>query len=147
MGVLCFFAITLTSSAHAITQEDVFKSIHENVDQQSGDSRLLVLFGCVAGGTIILLVLFNQRRQREAAPQAFLHHGRLVKEVARRVSLKPAELKQLRILAEAAAHTDAGPVNNPLTLLLCPSVLGKSLQARSTKVDRRVVARFVRKIK
>src|SRR4030088_3062134 len=37
MGAMGLFTLTLASSAHAITQEDVFKSIHENVDQQSGD--------------------------------------------------------------------------------------------------------------
>ena len=58
------------------------------------------------------------------------------------VPLKPKELKQLKLLVEEGGE----PVQSPLTLLLCPSVLARAVKNRPRNVDRAVVAQIVRKL-
>jgi hypothetical protein len=137
------------------TQEDVFRSIQDNVnDSGAGSGKVLALFAG-AGALVILLVLLSQRRKRELTPRTLHHQGKLLKEVMRTTGLKPVELKQLKLLAEESKVGDeADAVQSPLTLLLCPSVLAKAVHARpprgsgkgASKVDRKVVAQVVRKL-
>ena len=61
-----------------------------------------------------------------------------MKEVLRTVPLKPAELKQLKVLAEQSRAAQG--IQSPLTLVLCPSVLARAAQEKSTKANRKVVA-------
>ena len=60
--------------------------------------------------------------RRRRTPKALNHHGKLLKELAAAVSLKPAEVKQLKLLA------DEQKLSNPLTLILCPSILAKAVK-------------------
>jgi hypothetical protein len=53
--------------------------------------------------------------------------------------LKPAEIRQLKTLA------DSQGVENPLTLLLCPSLLAKAAKQRPDKFDRRVVSGMLKR--
>jgi hypothetical protein len=57
------------------------------------------------------------------------------------VSLRSAELKQLKLLA------DEQEVEYPFTLILCPSLLGKAIRSQSPRVDRAVVRAIVEKLK
>ena len=131
----------------APTQEDVFKSIQTNVGESgAADSgKVLALLAGVAA-VVILLVLFNQRQRREAAPKVLNHPGKLLKEVMRDTGLRPVEVKQLKILAEETRVAEGEALQSPLTLLLCPSVLAKAVHARPAKIDRRVVAQVLRKL-
>jgi hypothetical protein len=126
------------------TQEEVFKSIQDNVGS-TADYRKFLLFLCVAGGAIILLSLFSQRRKREVVPKRVNHHGKLIKEITRGLAVRPREIKQLKTLAEHTALPDGESVHNPLTLLLCPSVLMKAVQNPRCKADRRVIQQLLRK--
>ena len=56
-------------------------------------------------------------------PKALNHSGKLVKEISKTMNLKPAEIKQLKVLA------DGQDVGKPLVLLLCPSLLSQGGQA------------------
>jgi len=143
-----FWLLVPVPQAFAVpSQDDVFKSIHDSVDERTTfDSRPVLLLACGGGATVLLLVLMNRRQKREVAPKTFNHQGKLVKEIMRQLPLKSEELRQLKILADTARHTDVGEVNNPLALLLCPSALAKTLQARQAKVDRQAVAQVVRKL-
>ncbi len=58
----------------------------------------------------------------------------------RTVDLRPAEVKQLKMLA------DDQNVSSPLTLLLCPSVLAKAVKAKPGKVDRKIMIAVARKL-
>ena len=69
---------------------------------------------------------------------------KLMKEVLRTVPLKPAELKQLKVLAETSRAAEG--IGRPLTLLLCPSVLARAAQEKSPKVNSKVVAGLARKL-
>ncbi len=127
------------------SQEEVFKSISDNVGQ-SGDSRLFMIFGCAIVGLIILLVLFNQRTKREVSPKTLNHQGKLLKEIARSIPIRPDEMKQLRLLADETPGPDGEPIASPLSLLLCPSVLGTAIQKNATRANRNVLAGIRKKI-
>src|SRR5688572_25068593 len=80
------------------TQEEVFRSIGETVDKPLDSGRVLAVIAGIAG-VIVLLAVVSGRRQRDAAaPRALHHHGKLLKEITGSVSLKNAELKQLRTI-------------------------------------------------
>jgi hypothetical protein len=130
------------------TQEEVLRSIGQNVSESPGGGRVLGVLAGIAGG-IVLLVVVGGRRGREAAPKTLNHHGKLLKEVLRTVPLKPAELKQLKLLLqESGGRTGGGlqSVQSPLTLVLCPSVLVKAAKGRSEKVRTKVVAGLAKKL-
>ena len=134
----CALLISTTLSA-APTQEDVFRSIQDNVGQSTDPRKILAFFiGAVA--IVILLGVFSHWRKREAKPKILNHQGKLLKEIAAALSLKPAEIKQLKILAEEQK------ILSPLTLLLCPSLLAKSVKEAPAKVDRRVILQIARKL-
>ena len=124
----------------APTNEQFFKSVRENIDQPV-DPTKFVAIALVVVGLVLLLVLFNRKKeQRVAKPKVLNHPGKLLKEVASAVHLKPAEVKQLKLLAEGQG------VSSPLTLLLCPSVFAKAVRAKTSKVDRRVLAQLAKKL-
>src|SRR5207248_4240018 len=103
------------------TQEDVFKSIQDNVGESTDPKKLFgFLFGLVA--VIIILSLVSSRRKRVVQPKVLNHQGKLLKEVLPSIDLKTAEVKQLKALA------DDQKLISPLTLLLYPSLLAKSVK-------------------
>ena len=137
------------SSAAAPSQEEVFRSIQQNVGSrpgQDGDKSFAFLVAG-AGALILVLLIASRVRVRQAAPRKIQHAGKLLREVSKTVGLKPKELKQLKALAEETRRDgSAEPVENPLTLLLCPSLLARTLKDRPGKVDRAVVAQLVRRM-
>jgi hypothetical protein len=139
------FAFCIDSFA-AITQEEVFKSIHENVSN-SGEGSGRMFFAVVLGavGVVMLLMLLSLRRKRMDTPIAMNHPGRLLKELGKKIALRPAELKQLKILAEGERRA-GNAVDNPLVFLLCPSVFVAAMRAGRVKVDRKVMAGLARKM-
>ena len=132
------------------TQEEVFRSIKENVGPSQTDYSKLLPFLVAGMGLVILLVLISQRRRQETvAPKALNHQGKLLREVLKTVPLKAAELKQLRSLAEGRDER----LSSPLTLLLCPSLLAEAVHARQAqggkgkgKFDRQAVLQLARKV-
>ena len=138
----------LSTASAAPTQEDVFRSISNNVGPKPGEGgKGLAMLLCGAGGLILLVLLAGSRARRQAVPQPLNHSRKLMREVMKAVPLRRGEVKQLKLLADAAgADGGAGPVESPLTLLLCPSVLARALKSRPAKVDRAVIARVVKKM-
>ena len=125
---ICHLPFAMPASA-APTQEDVFKSINENVGSTVDGKKLLAILAAV-GGVAIILVLVNRRQTtRPVVPQALNHQGKLLREVMKTAGLKPAEARQLKVLAERAAAAGE-PVSSPITLLLCPSVMKKVKEER-----------------
>ena len=131
------------------TQEDVFRSIKENVGESKTDYSKLLPYLVAGAGFVVLLALLSQRRREETAPKALNHQGKLLKEVLKSVPLRAAEVKQLRILAEEVRDE---PLESPLTLLLCPSLLAEAIQSRQAsgnkgkgKLDRQAVLDVARK--
>jgi hypothetical protein len=122
------------------TLQDVFKSTNENVDSTVDLSKALPYF--LAGTAIIILaVLYNNRRQNVVRPRKLKHVGKLQRELCKAISLRSSELKQLKTLAEEQ------DLQFPLTLLLCPSTLGKALHTQNPKVDRAILKQIVQRMR
>ena len=144
----CALAMMLMTSYCAATpnQEDVFKSISQNVSH-SGDNNgmtfLWVLLGAI--GLILLLALLSSRGQREETPKTFNNDGKLLKELIKELAIKPAEMKQLKLLAEG--EREAGiEMDNPLVFLLCPSLMVAAAKAQRVKYDRKILAGLAAKL-
>lgn len=136
---LISFAFTALAAANP-TQDEIFKSINKNVGS-STDLSALIPWVLGAVGIIIMAVLFNHRRQRVGPRNKTLNHqGKLLREIARGIHLKNVEVKQLKMLSEERE------LSSPLTPLLCPSVLAKSLRTKNPKIDRRVIAQLVQRM-
>lgn len=147
--VVLFTAFCLLPSAHcsaaAPTQEEVFKSISQNVSEGDGGGRTLlaVILGGVA--VVMLLTLLSSRRTRKSTPKALNHPGKLLKEITRAVPIRAVELKQLKLLVEAERNAGE-PIDSPVVFLLCPSALTTAMRAGRVKVDRKVMAGLARKL-
>lgn len=127
------------SAYAAATNEEFFKSMRETVDKPVDPTKFLAVL-MLAAAVILLLVVLNRKRQKQVLPKQVNHPGKLAKEVAAAVHLKPVEMRQLRLLAEGQ------DVSGPVTLLLCPSVLAKAVREKSTRIDKKIVAQIARKL-
>jgi hypothetical protein len=142
---LCTLMPSTAAIAKEVTQEDVFKSIQENVSESDISGKTLLAVGLSTVAVIMLLILFNSRNKRAATPKTLNHPGKLLKELARTIPLRAAELKQLRLLADA--EREAGiDIDNPVIFLLCPSTFTSAMRAGRVKVDRKVMAGLARKL-
>jgi hypothetical protein len=139
----------LLAPSHSLaqpTQEEVFKSIGQSVDQPVDSSKVLAVLAAIGGG-LVLLVVVGQRRGRETRPRSLNQPRKLMKEVLRIVPLKGAELKQVKLLAQDLRPGGRDErVQSPLTLLLCPSLLAEAAKQCRGKADLPVVAGLVKKL-
>lgn len=138
----------------APTQEEFFKSVQDSVNNTAGGGSggiSLRSFGTFLGvvGLLVALLVLAQKVQRRAAlatprataARAALNQPRkLIKQVARSAGLSSDEMRQLKAVAEQ--HE----IENPLTLLLCPSLLLDAARKEDTKADKQVLAKVVRKL-
>lgn len=144
----CVLIFALPSPAQP-TQEDVFRSIADNVSGGGGADADAGKFLAVIGAAIalvLLLALINNRRTRVLRPRSLQHPAKLVKEVLKATPLRQAELRQLKLLSEQSKTTGDHPVESPLTFLLCPSLLARTMKTPPQKVDRRVISQLARKL-
>jgi hypothetical protein len=121
------------------SQEDVFKSISDNVGQSQDSGPFLAVLLAIAAVAIAVAVLSKRRERGVAVPKALNNRGKLLKEVMRATNLRPAETKMLKILG------DAKSVDNPLVLMLCPSVLEKAMREKKGKLERKVAIGLAKK--
>jgi hypothetical protein len=133
------FSITTAALANP-TQEDVFRSVNRNLDTPVDMSRAVPYLLAVLG-FLILVIIYHFHQKRQNSPHPLNHSGKLAREVARTIALRPAELKQLKILAEQQE------LEHPLTLILCPSALGKAIRAPGARIDRAIVKQIVQRLK
>jgi hypothetical protein len=140
---------TLSPARAAPTQEDVFKSIQDNVSDSADWSGLLP-FALAGAGVLLVVAVVSQRRTQSARqPRKLNHSGKLMREVLDAVPLRPAEVRQLKLLAEDAAAVAGGGAIDPVTLLACPSLLARSIRARQSRggrMDRKAVTALARKV-
>jgi hypothetical protein len=130
----------LPSPAFAIgRQEEVLRTINQNVGQEFDGSKLLAA-ALVILALVLLIALVSQRHKRSVVPKAVKNPGKLVKEISRSINLKPAELKQLKTLAETQQ------LSSPLVLLLCPSLLARAAKESPDLVNRDVLGGLAKKI-
>jgi hypothetical protein len=122
----------------AIKQEDVFKSIEDNVGG-APDPKLFYVLALSAAAFVLLMVVVNSMKNRQRRPRAVNHQGKLMKELAKKVALKGSEVKQLKTMAAEQG------CSSPLTLVLCPSLLAKGMNTKG-KADKRVVMGVAKKM-
>jgi hypothetical protein len=138
-GCITLFA-TATIAAANPTQEEVFQSINDNV-RSTADFTRAIPYMLVGAGVIILCLLFNYHLKHRKVPRKAFNPSKLSRELCRRISLRSVELKQLKILAEEQE------LEYPLTLILCPSLLGKAIRTPNARVDRAVVKQLVQRLR
>ena len=111
--ILVLAAARLASAAP--TEEDVLKSINENVGEQPDYGRFLAL-AALSAGIVAAIIVFRQYQKREDNPRVVNNPHKLLRQMARDLNIAPLELRKLKI------HADEVGVEHPLTLLLCPSL-------------------------
>ncbi|HZL34728.1 MAG TPA: hypothetical protein VFC78_05410 [Tepidisphaeraceae bacterium] len=145
--VALLFTMSLPSPASAKpSQNDVFRSIEDNVSQSDGSGVKLLPWACAGAGVIIIMAIFSHRQMRDATPKPLNNHAKLLKEVMKTLPLKPRELKQLKIAAEEKTTPTGQPLCSPLVLLLSPTTLADAVQNRTSRADRQVLGRLIRRL-
>jgi hypothetical protein len=147
-GRLCAFSLLIAFSIALLpqssfanpSQEDVFRSINQNVGS-TVDMRKYVPFFIAGLAGLILYVLYTQRRQRQIKPKLVNHSGKLMRRLAKSLHLRSIEMKQLKLLAQEQQ------LEHPLTLLLCPSILAKAMRTTNPKLDRKVMLQIVQRLR
>jgi hypothetical protein len=120
------FSMNADSAFAKPTQEEVFKSIQKSENESVDGGKVLAVLAAAAGLAIVL-TLFSRRQKREAVPKALNHQGKLMREMMKTAGLKTNEVRQLKLLADELAAAGE-PLDSPLTLMLCPSLLKQSGQ-------------------
>jgi hypothetical protein len=133
------FALAAVASANP-TQEEVFQSINDNV-RSTVDFDKAIPYLLVGAGLFIMVLLVNYHLKHRKVVRKAFSPGKLSRELCRRISLRSVELKQLKTLAEEQE------LEYPLTLILCPSLLGKAIRSPSARVDRAVVKQMVQRLR
>jgi hypothetical protein len=111
------FAITAWATP---TQDEVFKSIQNNLGPTIDGSKVFAVF-LTAVGVAMILVVLSKRQKRAALPQKLNHQGKLMRELIKTAGLTRSEAKTLGTLVERL-ETAGQPLRSPLTLMLCPSL-------------------------
>lgn len=137
-ATLSLWVVSIVSAAP--TDQEFFKSVRDNLDQPVDGTKLFAVAMGVVAIILLLVVITRKKEQRISKPKALNHPGKLIKEIAHAVHLKPAEVKQLKLLS------DGQNVSSPIMLLLCPSVFAKAVRAKTNKVDRKVLAQIAKKL-
>ncbi len=103
--------------------QQVFKSIGDSLDKQVNPNHiLLIILALIA---IVLLISFLTRDKTRKEQAKIVHNTpKLTRQLAKQLGLKPNEMRQLKQLAEQEN------IDNPLVLLLCPSVLQTAMKKR-----------------
>jgi hypothetical protein len=127
------------------TQQDVFRSIEDNVGESNESSGKILLFIGAGIGLVILLAVFSRRQRQQESPKPLNNPGKLTRKLCSVLSLRKQELKQLKLVAEQTTTGDDQPLTSPLVLLLCPSVMVKAVQAKSSKLDCKALAQLIRR--
>ncbi|MFI5381004.1 MAG: hypothetical protein ACHRHE_17025 [Tepidisphaerales bacterium] len=121
-----------------MTLDDFYRSTRESLNEAPDTGRVIALLALAAVLLIVLAVL-HARYSRQAVPLRVNHQGRLTKAVGKALSLKSDELAQL---AKAAQEQNLA---SPLVLLLCPSLLAKTIAAK-TGPEREVLMRLAKRL-
>jgi hypothetical protein len=122
------------------TQDEVFRSINQNVGS-TVDLEKLIPFVMMGIALVLMLALYNYYRKRKVVAKPLHNSNKLTRQLAQALNLTSAEMRQLKQLAAAQE------VENPLTLLLCPSVLGKAMKTDPTAFERETMAGLVQRLR
>lgn len=149
--LILVMALLLLSTASRLlaapSQQEVFKSIQDSMGPRTEvDSSLVLILTAAGVVALVVLSLLSRRQQKAGSPAPLNNPKKLMKEIMREISLKPGEVKQLKLLADSV-EAQTGENASPLMLLLCPSLMGKGLKTNPGKIDRKVIAQMVRRLR
>ena len=99
------------------TQEEVFKSISNNVGESTDTGKVLGVV-LVASAVTVGAIALSQRK-REKAKRALNSPRKLLKEVLRQMDVPGREMRKYRAAAEEKG------LSSPLVAMICPSVIGR----------------------
>jgi len=123
MGLAALLCTVSNAQANP-SQDEVFKSISSSVDGNTDGGKVLAVVACIAGAFGVMVWL-SKREKRVAVPRALNHQGRLMREIIKTAGLKPSEARRLKSLAEELSEKGQ-PLESPITLMLCPSLMKKA---------------------
>jgi hypothetical protein len=106
------------------TLQDVFKSTQSSENDQM-DGKKVAAFFLAAAAVVIIIVLINSRQQRVDRPKVVNHQAKLLRELLKTSGLKSSQVRQLKMLS-ADLRERGEPVDNLVTLLLCPSLIKRA---------------------
>lgn len=110
-----------------LTQDEVLRSISDNVSGSSGAPAQL-LAGLLAMASIAVGVAVWIQWHRRNHPEGKLDDpSRLVHELSRELHLSRSQVRHLNALRQDLGERGIA-VTNPLTLLLCPSLVQKACE-------------------
>lgn len=107
----------------APTPEEVFRSMNQTMSAEVNPAQVLAVIAAVVG-LIVLISVFNGRSARPPQPKAVSSPSKLLRQLAREAGLTRREVRELKKLAQVQG------VENPLTLLLCPSLMQAAITKR-----------------
>ncbi|HEX8322517.1 MAG TPA: hypothetical protein VF595_01270 [Tepidisphaeraceae bacterium] len=116
--------------ATAPTSPDaIFKSMGDTMSADVNPAQVLAVIAAIVG-LAVLISIFNRRAGRPPKPPETNSPSKLLRQLAREAGLTRRELKELRKLAALQG------VDQPLTLLLCPSLMHAAIAKRKTTATR-----------
>jgi len=95
---------------------------------------------------VLIVIWWGNREERPKKIKQVNHSRKLLRQISREMGLAGAEVKQLKLLADVHERLSGKALQSPLTLLICPSILGATLQESDIKIDRAVVASLARRL-
>ncbi|CAN5470808.1 hypothetical protein BH10PLA1_BH10PLA1_17280 [soil metagenome] len=151
-----FFALALFAGSSvalaAPNTADYLRSLSSGVSGagkstsvEEGPSHLLA-YVVLAAAVITILIWWAARDRAPRKAKQVNHSRKLLRQISRDIGLAGVEVKQLKLLAEVHERISGKPLKNPLTLLICPSILGVTLADHDVKIDRAVVAGLARRL-
>jgi hypothetical protein len=124
-AILCGLMLPSLAPA-APTQEEFFKSINSTKDDVDTNKLVSVALAAIALAAVVAVL--NLRRKNQVVPKVINNQSKLLKEVLRDVNLRPNELRQLKAIAEERE------LQSPLVLLLCPSLIRRTVEEKAAEV-------------
>jgi hypothetical protein len=108
----------------AANPDDIFKSMGDSMGAEVNPAQILAILASIVG-LCVLISVFKKRADRAPRKSNELNNpSKLLRQVAKEAGLSRGEVKELKKLAQLQG------VENPLTLLLCPSLMQAAIAKR-----------------
>ncbi|MGC4031617.1 MAG: hypothetical protein QM754_07775 [Tepidisphaeraceae bacterium] len=124
IGLMLNLLADATAGTAKPTPDDVFKSMNQSMSADINPAQVLAVVAAVVG-LIVLVSTFKKRADKKTPKPAIVSQpNKLLRQVAKEAGLTRKEVRELKKLAALEG------VTNPLTLLLCPSLMQAAIAKR-----------------
>ncbi|MDB5327544.1 MAG: hypothetical protein JWM57_3113 [Phycisphaerales bacterium] len=115
---------SLPSLLAATTSDDIFKSMGDTMSSDVNPAQVLAVIAAFVG-LCVLVSVFKKRADRAPRNSNEVNSPtKLMRQLCKEAGLKRSEIRELKKLAALQG------VENPLTLLLCPSLMQAAIAKR-----------------